>query len=151
MVGGRGYDNSDYLDNLDGDEDAASQEYEKFQQRREAFLEKQAELMKTEQGRKFLEMRQKLADKEAGELGGQSQSWTPGANPENLVDQDGGFGDLGEDAMSSGGGSRMRNMMRNAAGANKMAPQGMFGSFGLVGMDEDSEGEDKCNDDREME
>ena len=60
MVGGMGWDNGSYLDNLGGsdqDRDEEKEAYEDFKASRESFQQRQSERMNSDAGRKFLQER----------------------------------------------------------------------------------------------
>jgi hypothetical protein len=113
MIGGRGWDNNDYLGALSGDDEErkkSTDDYQDYSERRKAFGERQEELMKSPQARAFLEQRQN-------------------SMPRNDPDYDG-FDDIFADSQpGSGGGSRMADMMARA----KRKQQGMGGMGGMGG------------------
>lgn len=103
MIGGRGWDNQDYLSSLSGDDDdrAKSQEdYKDFSERRAAFHARQEEIMKTPQGQAFLKQRQE-------------QEFQNLQNEQNMFSEDG--LPVEQDLeVGSGGGTRMSRMMAQA-------------------------------------
>ncbi|KAL3934403.1 MAG: hypothetical protein SGBAC_009877 [Bacillariaceae sp.] len=103
MVGGRGWDNGDYLSGLGGDEDdreKVQEEYQDFHKRRNAFQERQREyLEKSPQAREFLQQQQ------AQQMG----------NRDDIADEnDNPFDEYSNLQVGSGGGSRMAQMMVQA-------------------------------------
>lgn len=127
MVGGRGWDNSDYLSGLsegnEEDRQKAAEDYLEFSDRRRAFLDRQKEIMKSPQGRAFLEQQQQQ----------QSQGWqqdSPMPMDEAINVTPG-----------SGGGSRMAQMMAQAKRMKEMQDQmgtmGFFEQKFAVPLDED--------------
>ncbi len=127
MVGGRGWDNSDYLSGLSGDDkdrQKASEDYQEFSDRRQAFVDRQKEIMKTPQGRAFLEKQQgqqmdsPLLPRE------ETSSVTPG----------------------SAGGSRMAQMMEQAKRMKEMQDEMKYMGFEqklAVPLDDDDDGDEK--------
>eukprot|EP00339_Tiarina_fusa_P024005 CAMPEP_0117074352 /NCGR_PEP_ID=MMETSP0472-20121206/52377_1 /TAXON_ID=693140 ORGANISM="Tiarina fusus, Strain LIS" /NCGR_SAMPLE_ID=MMETSP0472 /ASSEMBLY_ACC=CAM_ASM_000603 /LENGTH=176 /DNA_ID=CAMNT_0004799325 /DNA_START=55 /DNA_END=585 /DNA_ORIENTATION=- len=113
MVGGRGWDNNDYLGALSGDDDdikKSSEDYQDYSERRKAFEERQKELMKSPQARAFLEKRE-------------------ASMPRYDADYDG-FDDIVDEIEpTSGGGSRMAEMMAKA----KRMQQGRGGMDSGIG------------------
>ncbi|KAL3895549.1 MAG: hypothetical protein SGARI_007416, partial [Bacillariaceae sp.] len=115
MVGGRGWDNQDYLGSLSGDEEDREKEtkkYEDFSASRAAHKKRQEELLKNcPQAQAFLQQRQQQQDQMQQPM------------------QDDGFGfdgfDEEEIEEGSGGGTRMARMMAQAkrmqGGRNPMA------------------------------
>lgn len=101
MVGGKGWDNSDYLSGLSGDEEGrqkASEDYQVFSERRAAFNERQKEMMKNPKAREFF----------------QQQQQNMMGNRDDIEDADE-FGDeFANLEPTSGGGSRMAQMMAQA-------------------------------------
>jgi len=107
MVGGKGWENNSFLDSLGGNEDEqeeANQSYNEYKDSREAFLERQKQMMKTEAGKNFLQNRA-AQDRDRQEI------------PEG---EDGAFFGRGiGDDVGSGGGTRFRNMMSRANAAQQ--------------------------------
>ena len=134
MIGGRGWDNQDYLSGLSGDDEdraKAKEDYNDFSERRAAFHERQAEIMKTPQGQAFLKQRQE-------------QEF------QNLQEEQNMFGEDGlpseEFEVGSGGGTRMSRMMAQAKrmqGRRGGGPSAMIGGLGqqLLGPLDDEEEE----------
>uniref|UniRef100_A0A7S2EMM6 Cathepsin propeptide inhibitor domain-containing protein n=1 Tax=Trieres chinensis TaxID=1514140 RepID=A0A7S2EMM6_TRICV len=123
MVGGRGWENGNYLESLGGDDDdqkEANEKYEEFHQSRQAFLERQKKIMDTEQGKRFMQQRMQQES---------DQRMTPewdGMMMEG-VEQTMGVVEGGEGfEFGSGGGSRMRNLMMKSGQmqANKRKQEG---------------------------
>jgi hypothetical protein len=130
MVGGRGWDNNDYLNGLGGDDDdrqKATEEYQEFSRNRQAFLNRQKEVMKTPQGRAFLEAR--------GGTPQQNDRFDSNLPKDPIMDVKPG----------SGGGSRMAHMMAQAEQMKKMGQMNsMMGGFEqkfAVPLDDDEDGE----------
>jgi hypothetical protein len=118
MVGGRGWDNDDYLNGLSGNGEAlekAQEDYQEFSQRRKDLLARQEEIMKTPEGRAFLEQQQK-------------QQLKRDLRPRNDSKDDDFKDDFANIEPGSQGGTRMGNMM---ARAKRMQEQqgGMMGGF----------------------
>ena len=100
MVGGRGWDNGDYLSGLSGDEEDRKKiedDYQDFHERRSAFQERQREyLEKSPQARAFLEQQQAQ----------------PMGDRDGLINEDmDPFEEFGNLQAGSGGGTRMAQMM----------------------------------------
>jgi len=94
MIGGRGWDNQDYLSGLSGDDEdraKATEDYQEYAQRRRAFEERQEAIGKTPQGKRFLENYQNRVVRQDEE-----------EMPEEEI------------PVGSGGGSRMAEMMARA-------------------------------------
>lgn len=114
MVGGRGWDNDDYLDGLGGNDDdrrKVEKDYQDFQERRAAFDKRQREYLKSSpQAQAFLKQQQ-----------------------QDTGDRDG-LGDADEDMddeissvqPGSGGGSRMAQMMAQAKRIQQPKRNDMF-------------------------
>lgn len=105
MIGGRGWDNSDYLSGLSGDEEdrqKAKEDYEEFSERRQAFMDRQQKIMETLQGQAFLDQGQEM------KMGDDSMPM-PMPDEEILNVEPG-----------SGGGSRMAQMMAQAEKMKEM-------------------------------
>jgi hypothetical protein len=103
MVGGRGWDNSDFLSGLSGgdeDREKVNDDYDDFSQRREAFEARQNEIMKTPQGKAFLEKQQ--------------QSRMMAGNDFGADDRDDNEDEFANIKPGTGGGSRMAQMMARA-------------------------------------
>ncbi|CAJ1946223.1 unnamed protein product [Cylindrotheca closterium] len=103
MVGGRGWDNGDYLSGLGGDEGdrkKVDEDYKEFHERRNAFQERQREYLdKSPQARAFLEQQQAQ----------------PMGNRDDLDEEDNDpFDEFSNLQVGSGGGSRMAHMMAKA-------------------------------------
>ena len=103
MIGGRGWDNQDYLSSLSGDDEdreKSQKDYQEFSDRRAAFHARQEEIMKTPQGQAFMKQRQEQQFRNLQE------------DEQNLFSDDGmPFEDFQE---GSGGGTRMSQMMAQA-------------------------------------
>jgi hypothetical protein len=123
MVGGRGWDNDDYLNGLSGDDSdrqKVTEDYQDFSRNRQAFLNRQKEALNTPQGRAFLEAR-----------GVASRGGIP--QPQDMMD----LNDLvpNDPAVldvkpGTGGGSRMARMMAQAEQMKKMGRMNpMMGGF----------------------
>lgn len=131
MVGGRGWDNGDFLSSLSGEEEdreKSQEDYQDFSDRRAAFNARQAEIMKSPQAQAFMKQRQEQ----------QFQHLQQG---EQEVFEDGPpFGDV---AAGSGGGTRMGRMMAQAKHMKGQRGQSnMIGGFQqqLLGpLDDDEE------------
>jgi hypothetical protein len=118
MVGGRGWDNSDYLSSLSGDEEDRNkslEDYEDFSERRAEFNARQAERMQTPEAQAFLKRRQEQQFRQLQ----QEQEEGAFSNDDML------FGKIEE---GSGGGTRMGQMM---AQAKRM--QGQRGKSNVIG------------------
>jgi len=118
MIGGRGWDNQDYLSSLSGDDEdreKSKEDYNDFSERRAAFHSRQEEIMKTSQGRAFMKQRQ---DKQFENLQQEEQ--------QRLDSEDDIL--LGDFQEGSGGGTRMAQMM---AQAKRM--QGQRGQSSMIG------------------
>lgn len=110
MVGGRGWDNSDYLSGLGGDEEErekVQKDYEDFSERRSAFEDRQRELMKNPQAQAFFRQQQQQLQ--------QQESMEDNFNEDSLNEADFSF--------DSGGGSRMAQMMARAKRMGQPKPQ----------------------------
>jgi hypothetical protein len=131
MVGGRGWDNSDFLGGLSGDEDdreQANEDYNEYSESRKAFVERQKEIMKTPQGKAFLESQQ-----QGRQMMGGMENMPPlpqDETPKTRIQP------------GSGGGSRMAQMMAQAQ-KNKqgMSPMGGFEQILAVPLDDDEDEE----------
>jgi hypothetical protein len=113
MVGGRGWDNDDYLNGLSGngeDLEKAQVDYQEFSQRRKDLLARQEEIMKTPQGKAFLEQQQLKK-----------------MMPRNDSKDDGFKNELANIEPTSGGGSRMAHMMARAKRMQEQQGGGMMG------------------------
>jgi hypothetical protein len=118
MVGGRGWDNQDYLSSLSGDEEdreKSKEDYDDFSERRAAFNSRQEEIMKTPQGMAFMKQRQ---EQQFENLQQEEQ--------QRLFSEDEIL--LGDFQEGSGGGTRMGQMM---AQAKRM--QGQRGQSSMIG------------------
>jgi hypothetical protein len=118
MVGGKGWDNADYLGGLGGDDDdrrKSQEDYQDFSKRRAAFNERQQELMKNPKAREFYQQQQQ------GMMGNRDDS---GDEEDRSM-----FGDEFADVQpGSGGGSRMAQMMAQAKRMQQpKQPGGMLG------------------------
>ena len=103
MIGGRGWDNQDYLSSLSGDDEdreKSREDYQEFSDRRAAFNKRQEEIMKTPQGQAFMKQRQEQQFRNL-----QEEEQNP-FSEEGLP-----FEDFQE---GSGGGTRMSRMMAQA-------------------------------------
>jgi hypothetical protein len=144
MVGGRGWDNSDYLSSLSGDRDdreSHKEAYQEFSDRRAAFLERQEEYLKNSpQAQAFLQQRQQ---QEQADFPNGSVVGIDNDDDDEIVYQE-----------SSGGGTRMGRMMAQAKrmhGSRRHRNLGGAGGFAqklAVPLDYDEE-EDQANADNE--
>ena len=143
MVGGRGWDNDDFLNGLSGDDSdrqKATEDYQDFSRNRQAFLNRQKEAMNTPQGRAFLEAR-----------GGGSRSGIPQSQDQMGLNNDLGPNDppVFDVKPGTGGGSRMAQMMAQAEQMKKMGRMNsMMGGFEekfAVPLDDDEESKDGDN------
>lgn len=129
MVGGRGWDNADYLSGLSGDNEdrqKAAEDYQEFSDRRRAFMDRQKDIMKSPEGRAFLEKQQKQQQQQQQQ---RDQDLQPGSGDEAINVTPG-----------SGGGSRMAHMMAQAKRMKDMQEQmgiGIFEQKFAVPLDED--------------
>lgn len=115
-VGGKGWENSGYLDSLGGDADdreKAQEDYQEFHQSRQEFLQRQQQRLDSPEGQRFLQQQQQQNQGDRG------RSWLDGDDEEEESNEQGmdEYLDIGE----SSGGSRLRNMMQQA---KKKAPTG---------------------------
>lgn len=115
MVGGRGWDNDDYLNGLSGDDEdrqKATEGYQEFSKSRKAFVDRQKEIMKTPEGRAFLD----------------SRGGVPPGNSKMSVQRQEPVADV---KPGTGGGSRMAQMMAQAEQMKKMRQMNpsMLGGF----------------------
>ena len=145
MIGGRGWDNNDYLSSLSGDEEDrknSQEDYQEFSDRRAAFQARQEEIMKTPRAQAFLKQRQQQQQQQHEQEGRL-------ASPDN--DGMGAFGyDDGADLFveeSSGGGTRMGRMMAQAKRMQdpRYGPSNTVGGFHqqLLGpLDDEDENEE---------
>jgi len=135
MVGGKGWDNSDFLSGLSGDEDdrkKANEEYQEFSERRKSFLDRQKDIMKTTQGRAFLEKQQQ-------QMQGGSDDIAMPTEPDD---------DILNVGPGSGGGSRMAQMMAQAKKMKEMQDQMKAVGFEqklAVPLDDDEEDEEESS------
>jgi hypothetical protein len=117
MVGGRGWDNDNYLSGLsgdDGDREKATEEYHDFSKNRQAFLDRQTEIMNTPQGRAFLDARR-------GTVSQPNDDRNDRSSPNDPILQV---------KPGTGGGSRMAQMMAQAEQMKKMRKVNpMMGGF----------------------
>jgi hypothetical protein len=100
-VGGKGWENNNYLDSLSGndaDRERAQQEYQEFQDSRQAFLHRQQARRQTPEGQRFLREQQQQRM--------QQQS--------SFDDDDDGTGDFFAQLGESSGGSRFRKVLQQA-------------------------------------
>ena len=142
MVGGRGWDNSDYLSGLGGsdeDKNKAQEDYKEFSDRRAAFLSRQGEIMSSPQGKAFL---MKQQQREQQQLKQQQQM-----QEDSYEDMEVNFASKG-----SGGGTRMGRMMAQAKrmqdqqrsqGGNNMMGGGGFNHHISSPLDDDDEDDDE--------
>ena len=134
MVGGRGWDNNDFLSSLSGDDDDRSkseEDYKDFSDRRASFNARQEEIMKTPQGKAFMKQRQEQ----------QYQHMQQQQQLQDISEDEDIFGDVPE---GIGGGTRMGRMMAQAKRMQGQRSQSnMIGGFNqqllgpLDGDDED--------------
>ena len=139
MVGGRGWDNSDYLSGLGGsdeDKNKAQEDYKEFSDRRAAFLSRQGEIMSSPQGKAFLIKQQQ---REQQQLKQQQQM----QEEDSYEDMEVNFASKG-----SGGGTRMGRMMAQAKrmqdqqrsqGGNNMMGGGGFNHHISSPLDDDED------------
>jgi len=133
MIGGRGWDNGDYLTSLSGDEEdrAQSQEdYQEYSERRAAFQTRQEELLKNSpQAQAYMQQRQDQKRKQ------QQEEY----EEDSML-----FGGGISVPEGSGGGTRMGHMMAQAK-QRMGGPQNQFSTIGgfqqqLLGpLDDDEE------------
>ena len=119
MVGGRGWDNSDYLSGLSGedeDREKAAEDYQDFSERRKAFMERQQEIMKTPQGQAFLEQQQQRNKVPMDDFGS----------------NDGFEDDLANITPNAEGATRMAQMMAQAKRMQRMQQ----GGGGMIGFEQ---------------
>lgn len=134
MIGGRGWDNNDYLSGLSGDEEdrkKSQDDYKDFSERRAAFNARQEEIMKTPQGQAFMKQMQE-------------QQFRNLQRDELASEEDGPMFEEFEEG--SGGGTRMAQMMAQAKRMQgRQRGMGMIGGFNqqLLGPLEDDEDEEK--------
>lgn len=104
-VGGKGWENNNYLDSLGGndeDREKAQQEYSEFHASRQAFLKRQNERRQTPEGQKFLRQQEQQQDEKRRQY-----------NSNNNNNEDG-EGDFFANLGDSSGGSRFRRLMQQA-------------------------------------
>jgi len=130
MIGGRGWDNSDYLSGLGGDDDdreKAQEDYKEFSDRRATFISRQTEIMKTPHGQAFLKQQQLMQKPK------QQSSEAMDFTEENFE--------------GSGGGTRMGRMMVQAKRMQNKVNQGsVIGGFNpetLFPLDNEDDDEEK--------
>jgi len=141
MVGGKGYDNNSYLDNLSGEmdeekrEELQNQTYSDFRKEKERWDEmrlKQAEFMKTERGQSFMRAQ------EEAQRGGEFDD-DMGMSANMGMEEPSTF-------VGSGGGSKLKQMMHRAKQSQRINRQNdMMGDdmmFGLVKDDDEEEDDD---------
>eukprot|EP00536_Pseudo-nitzschia_multiseries_P000985 jgi/Psemu1/300435/fgenesh1_kg.12_\ len=135
MVGGRGWDNSDFLSSLSGDDEErekSQEDYQEFSDRRAEFNARQAEIMKTPQAQAFMKQRQEQQFRHL-------QQEQEGVSEDGIV-----FGDVTE---GSGGGTRMGRMMAQAKRMQGQRSQSnMIGGFQqqiLGPLDDDGDDEEE--------
>lgn len=146
MVGGRGWDNEDFLSGLSGDDEdreKAKEDYDDFSERRKAFMERQKEIMKTPQGRAFMEQRQQQQQSQMPEMDIRSEMQELGIR-NDFADDMNPMDDVFNAQPGSGGGSRMAQMMAQAqrlqAMKNQKRTMGMGQPLGTP-LDEDEHDE----------
>jgi len=104
MIGGRGWDNNDYLSNLSGDEQdrtKSHEAYKDFSESRAAFNARQEEIMKTPKGKAFMKQRQEQQHQNLK----QEEHQAP-RSEDGII--------FGNSPQGSGGGTRMAQMMAQA-------------------------------------
>jgi len=122
MIGGRGWDNNDYLGGLSGDDEErekVQEEYQDFSQRRKAFMERQQQILNTPQGKAFMEQQQQQLGK-----------MKPGVESGDFDFED----ELANIEPGSGGGSRMAQMMAQAKRMQRLQQPGQQG--GMMGFEQ---------------
>jgi len=137
MIGGRGWDNNDFLSSLSGDDEDRSkseEDYKDFSDRRAAFNARQEEIMKTPQGKAFMKQREEQQFQHLEQQQQQQQISEDGNLFENISE-------------GSGGGTRMGKMMAQAKlMQGRRSQSNMIGGFNqqLLGPldDEDSGNEE---------
>ena len=143
MVGGRGWDNSDYLSGLGGsdeDKNKAQEDYKEFSDRRAAFLSRQGEIMSSPQGKAFLIKQQQREQQQQQ----QRQKMQEESYEEDM--------EVNFASKGSGGGTRMGRMMaqakrmqdqqRSQGGNNRMGGGG-FNHHISSPLDDDDEDDDE--------
>lgn len=140
MVGGRGWDNDDYLSGLSGDEEDRKKiedDYQDFHQRRSAFQKRQQEyLEKSPQAREFLKQQQ------AQSMG----------NRDDMDDDMDPFDEFSNLQAGSGGGTRMAQMMAQSKRMQQPKPSNqMFQQKLAVPLDEDFDTSSKEEEDDDIE
>lgn len=108
-VGGKGWENNNYLDSLGGndqDREKAQKEYQDFHTSRQAFLKRQEERSQTPEGQKFLQQREQQQ---------QQKSFN------DYSSDDDGEGDFFANLGDSSGGSRFRRLMQQAQRKDQQA------------------------------
>jgi hypothetical protein len=113
MVGGKGWENSGYLDSLGGndqDREQAKQEYNQFKENREAFTKRQQERINTPGGQGFLRQQQLQQRRQQ-----QSQMHSR-INPDSTIraDDDDDDNDSYSGVGASSGGSAFRKLMQRS-------------------------------------
>lgn len=106
MVGGKGWENQNFLDSLGGDEGDradAAEDYKDFKESRAAFMERQKKIMENPQAIKFMQERAKRDI-----MSGDNNSDDEPINMDNMMMDP--FGN-DEANVGSGGGTRFRRMM----------------------------------------
>ena len=109
MIGGRGWQNDDYLGGLSGDDEdleKAKEDYQDYSERRSAFMKRQEEIMKTPQGKSFMEQQQQRNAMMAM----------------NDFEEDSSDDEFSIIEPTSGGGSRMAEMMSRVKRVQKGRP-----------------------------
>ena len=156
MVGGKGWDNNNYLDGLDGseeDRELSNEQYKEEAEARNAFMERQRERMNNPATKKFMEQLQK--QREAGTTPGYGMSIGGG----------GGMDDFDNDMPTPNsihGGSRFSSMMSKSKQMQQQGRGGMMGRGGMppgmggfleqkfaVPLDDDTDDENSKNDEVE--
>mmetsp|Transcript_6341 Transcript_6341/g.7069 ORF Transcript_6341/g.7069 Transcript_6341/m.7069 type:complete len:177 (-) Transcript_6341:244-774(-) len=132
MIGGRGWDNSDYLSGLGGDDDdrsKAQEDYKEFADRRATFISRQTKIMKTPQGQAFLEQQQLMQKQKQKQQSSDTMDFTE------------------ENFERSGGGTRMGRMMAQAKRmqnkGNQGSVRGGFNQQTLFPLDNEDDDEEK--------
>ena len=158
MVGGKGWDNNNYLDGLDGseeDRELSNEQYKEEAEARNAFMERQRERMNNPATKKFMEQLQK--QREAGNTSGYGMSVGAGV--------DGGMDDFDNNMPTPNsihGGSRFSSMMSKSKQMQQQGRGGMMGRGGMppgmggfleqkfaVPLDDDTDDENSKNDEVE--
>lgn len=152
FVGGKGWENNDYLDSLGGNQEdrkQAREGYEEFHKSRQDFLKRQQERMNTPQGKKFMEQQQQQQQ----QGGNRGNSWLEDGNGDDEDEYSfGGPVDDYDNIGESSGGSRLRDMMQKAKQRQRQQQRGTGAPDPYAGLqqkfivpldDEDEENKDE--------